>query len=136
VIADEPTKPAINEPNVPAVIAQEDKPAPAPAAPAPAAPAPAAPAPAAPAPAAPAPAAPAPAAPAPVSSNGSSHKRKASDLDQHHEATDTLYIRNFVRPFTLPQAKEMLQSNGGTLTEFWMDSIRTHCFATVRFLFP
>ena len=111
MIADEPTKPAINEPNVPAVIAQEDKPAPAPAAPA-------------------------PAAPAPVSSNGSSHKRKASDLDQHHEATDTLYIRNFVRPFTLPQAKEMLQSNGGTLTEFWMDSIRTHCFATVRFLFP
>lgn len=40
-----------------------------------------------------------------------------------------LLIKNFVRPFTVQQAKDFLGQNG-TLKTFWMDTIRTHCFAT------
>jgi len=43
--------------------------------------------------------------------------------------SSVLLIKNFVRPFTVQQAKDLLSQNG-TIKNFWMDSIRTHCFAT------
>jgi len=43
--------------------------------------------------------------------------------------SNVLLIKNFVRPFTVQQAKDLLSQNG-TIKNFWMDSIRTHCFAT------
>ncbi|CAM9697053.1 unnamed protein product, partial [Discosporangium mesarthrocarpum] len=45
----------------------------------------------------------------------------------------TVRIDNFVRPFTQAQAKKLLESKGGAqLVEggFWMDSIKTHCYAS------
>jgi len=44
-------------------------------------------------------------------------------------AGNTLVIRQFVRPFQMKQLRELLEETG-TVTEFWMDAIRTHCFVS------
>ena len=44
-------------------------------------------------------------------------------------ASSTLYVRHFVRPFTLAAAKALF-SDHGEVTWFWMDAIKTHCFVT------
>lgn len=45
--------------------------------------------------------------------------------------SNILHVRNFVRPFTIPSAKAMLEeAGGGPLTNFWMDTIRSNCYAT------
>lgn len=42
-----------------------------------------------------------------------------------------VHIRNLVRPFTLPQLKELLRRTGPILEdEFWIDKIKSHCFVT------
>ncbi|KAL8160416.1 hypothetical protein V2J09_001953 [Rumex salicifolius] len=43
--------------------------------------------------------------------------------------SDSLRIDNFVRPFTLKAVQEFLGKTG-TVTSFWMDHIKTHCFVT------
>ncbi|XP_038997458.1 apoptotic chromatin condensation inducer in the nucleus-like isoform X1 [Hibiscus syriacus] len=43
--------------------------------------------------------------------------------------TTSLRIDNFVRPFTLKAVQEFLGITG-TVTSFWMDHIKTHCYAT------
>eukprot|EP01103_Thecamoeba_quadrilineata_P017760 TRINITY_DN644_c0_g2_i1.p1 TRINITY_DN644_c0_g2~~TRINITY_DN644_c0_g2_i1.p1 ORF type:complete len:480 (-),score=206.69 TRINITY_DN644_c0_g2_i1:126-1565(-) len=45
--------------------------------------------------------------------------------------TDTLLIKNFVRPFRIEQVKELLGQTGSILN-FWMDDIRTHCYVTYQ----
>jgi len=47
------------------------------------------------------------------------------------EVTDTLFIKNFIRPFTLAKVKELLATHG-EFVSFWMDAIRTHCFVTYK----
>ena len=49
-------------------------------------------------------------------------------------ASNIIHIRNLVRPFTANQLKELLRRTG-TLkeSEFWMDKIKSHCFAMVIF---
>ncbi|KAJ3184785.1 hypothetical protein HDU85_001463 [Gaertneriomyces sp. JEL0708] len=48
----------------------------------------------------------------------------------HGQADEaTLVIRNFVRPLTLPQVRELL-AQYGTVEKFWMDRIKTHCYVT------
>ncbi|CAM9431774.1 unnamed protein product, partial [Scytosiphon promiscuus] len=45
----------------------------------------------------------------------------------------TIRVDNFVRPFTAPQAKKLLEDSAGAPVlegGFWMDSIKTHCYAT------
>jgi apoptotic chromatin condensation inducer in the nucleus len=46
-----------------------------------------------------------------------------------------VHIINLVRPFTLGQLKQLL-SRSGTLTDdgFWINSIKSHCYATVSVL--
>ncbi|KAG0467530.1 hypothetical protein HPP92_018493 [Vanilla planifolia] len=44
-------------------------------------------------------------------------------------ATTSLRIDNFVRPFTLKAVQELLAKTG-TLCDFWMDHIKTHCYVT------
>lgn len=50
--------------------------------------------------------------------------------------SNVLLITNLVRPFTLPQLKEMLQRTGN-LQDIWVDKIKSRCIAKVcisRFL--
>lgn len=47
----------------------------------------------------------------------------------------TVRVDGFIRPFRLPAAKELLESKGGEkLGEdcFWMNNIKTHCYATFQ----
>ncbi|XP_042395057.1 uncharacterized protein LOC121985578 [Zingiber officinale] len=44
-------------------------------------------------------------------------------------ATTSLRIDRFVRPFTLKAVQELLAKTG-TLSSFWMDHIKTHCYVT------
>ncbi|KAM7262298.1 hypothetical protein ACFE04_021375 [Oxalis oulophora] len=44
-------------------------------------------------------------------------------------ATNCLRIDRFQRPFTLKAVQEMLGKTG-TVTSFWMDQIKTHCYVT------
>ncbi|TVU37787.1 hypothetical protein EJB05_11122 [Eragrostis curvula] len=44
-------------------------------------------------------------------------------------ATTSLRIDRFVRPFTLKAAQEFLGKTG-SISSFWMDHIKTHCFVT------
>ena len=41
-----------------------------------------------------------------------------------------LHISNFVRPFTLVQAKALIEDIN-TVDYFWMDSIKSQCFVSV-----
>ncbi|CAI9763457.1 unnamed protein product [Fraxinus pennsylvanica] len=43
--------------------------------------------------------------------------------------TTALRIDNFLRPFTLKAVKELLGKRG-TITNFWMDHIKTHCYVS------
>ncbi|GMI86615.1 hypothetical protein HRI_002330700 [Hibiscus trionum] len=43
--------------------------------------------------------------------------------------TTSLRIDNFLRPFTLKAVQELLGKTG-TVTSFWMDHIKTHCYVT------
>ncbi|KAH7652705.1 apoptotic chromatin condensation inducer in the nucleus protein [Dioscorea alata] len=44
-------------------------------------------------------------------------------------ATNSLRIDRFLRPFTLTAVKELLGKTG-TVCNFWMDQIKTHCYVT------
>ncbi|OMP02499.1 hypothetical protein COLO4_11045 [Corchorus olitorius] len=44
-------------------------------------------------------------------------------------ATTSLRIDRFLRPFTLKAVQELLGKTG-TVTSFWMDHIKTHCYVT------
>ncbi|KAI4371247.1 hypothetical protein MLD38_019508 [Melastoma candidum] len=46
-----------------------------------------------------------------------------------HPATNSLRIDQFLRPFTLKAVQELLGKTG-TVTSFWMDNIKTHCYVT------
>lgn len=43
--------------------------------------------------------------------------------------TNSLRIDRFLRPFTLKAVRELLAKTG-TVTSFWMDHIKTHCYVT------
>lgn len=46
-----------------------------------------------------------------------------------HKQSNILYITNLVRPFTLPQLKNLLQRTGRIVeTGFWIDRIKSKCF--------
>lgn len=45
-------------------------------------------------------------------------------------ATNSLRIDRFLRPFTLKAVQELLGKTG-TVTSFWMDNIKTHCYVSV-----
>lgn len=49
--------------------------------------------------------------------------------------TATIRVDGFVRPFNVKEAQKMIEvAGGGTLIEngFWMDHIKTHCYATFK----
>jgi hypothetical protein len=62
------------------------------------------------------------------------HKSECSVPPSAHPPTDTIVVNNFVRPLTLPAVKALLSAHG-VVREFWMDSIKTHCYVTVRATF-
>jgi len=47
-----------------------------------------------------------------------------------HPPSELILITNLVRPFTLPQLKELLQRTGN-LEELWVDKIKSKCIAKV-----
>ena len=47
--------------------------------------------------------------------------------------TNSLRIDRFLRPFTLKAVQELLGKTG-SVTSFWMDHIKTHCYVMVRHL--
>lgn len=67
---------------------------------------------------------------------GSNSSSGANDPPKEREvppsakpATDSLRIDRFLRPFTLKAVQELLAKTG-TVTSFWMDHIKTHCFVS------
>ena len=45
--------------------------------------------------------------------------------------SESLYIGSLVRPFTIPQLREMLNEYGEFVSSsFWIDAIKTHCYLT------
>ncbi|KNA06981.1 hypothetical protein SOVF_175250 [Spinacia oleracea] len=68
--------------------------------------------------------------------SGSKSIRGAADTPKEREvppsskpATNSLRIDRFLRPFTLKAVQELLAKTG-TVTSFWMDHIKTHCYVT------
>jgi hypothetical protein len=47
-----------------------------------------------------------------------------------HPVTNCLFVRNFVRPFTVPSVEELLNKQGKVL-QYAMDSVRSKCYAVV-----
>ncbi|KAI9594654.1 hypothetical protein BDF19DRAFT_444421 [Syncephalis fuscata] len=45
------------------------------------------------------------------------------------QGRNSLCVWNFVRPFTLPQAKELFERHG-EIKQFWMDKLRSRCYVT------
>eukprot|EP00118_Oscarella_pearsei_P017673 m.177173 g.177173 ORF g.177173 m.177173 type:complete len:551 (+) comp39157_c0_seq5:163-1815(+) len=43
--------------------------------------------------------------------------------------SNIVHVTNLVRPFTVPQIKELL-SNKAAIKDFWMDRIKSHCYVT------
>ncbi|KAH9295254.1 hypothetical protein KI387_038842, partial [Taxus chinensis] len=60
--------------------------------------------------------------------NGDSQKERIVPPSQK-PPTNSLRIDKFLRPFTLKAVRELL-ANTGTVTSFWMDHIKTHCYVT------
>lgn len=58
--------------------------------------------------------------------------KSRSPSPARNPVTNIVHLRNLVRPFTLLQLKDLLRRTG-TLTDdkFWIDSIKSHCYATV-----
>ncbi|KAK9323197.1 hypothetical protein V1517DRAFT_320971 [Lipomyces orientalis] len=49
---------------------------------------------------------------------------------EKYRPTKSVYIQNFSRPLNIPSLKSHLESlAGSSLVKFWIDSIRTHCYA-------
>lgn len=53
-------------------------------------------------------------------------KRAKVDLD-----SSALYVKGFVRPLIIRAVNELF-GKYGTVKRFWMDSIKTHCYVTVK----
>ncbi|GJN31646.1 hypothetical protein PR202_gn00059 [Eleusine coracana subsp. coracana] len=60
--------------------------------------------------------------------SGGSPKERIVPLSQK-TATTSLRIDRFVRPFTLKAVQELLGKTG-SVQNFWMDNIKTHCYVT------
>ena len=60
--------------------------------------------------------------------------RRRSPSPARNFVSSIVHVCDLVRPYTLGQLKALL-SRTGTLVEggFWIDKIKSHCFATVSF---
>lgn len=47
-----------------------------------------------------------------------------------HPVTSFLFVRNFVRPFTIPAVEELLNKHG-KVVQYAMDSVRSKCYVIV-----
>ncbi|KAK9240426.1 hypothetical protein V1525DRAFT_394939 [Lipomyces kononenkoae] len=64
-------------------------------------------------------------------------EEKTVEVEQHpnvpsakYRHTNAVYMQNFSRPLNIPSLKAHLESLAGSrLSKFWIDSIRTHCYA-------
>lgn len=53
-----------------------------------------------------------------------------------HVPTAILIVSNLVRPFTIPQLKELLARTGTIIDEsFWIDKIKSKCLVEVSKMF-
>ena len=59
--------------------------------------------------------------------------RGRSPSPPRHAPTPIVHVMNLVRPYTLPQLKELLGHTGTLVPDgFWIDSVKSHCFVIVR----
>ncbi|XP_068642673.1 uncharacterized protein [Aristolochia californica] len=63
------------------------------------------------------------------STNGRDTPKERIVPPSQKPTTNFLRIDHFLRPFTLKGVQELLAKTG-TVTDFWMDHIKTHCFVT------
>ncbi|KND04192.1 hypothetical protein, variant [Spizellomyces punctatus DAOM BR117] len=61
--------------------------------------------------------------------SGTTENDESSTEKESLQPSSTLVIRNFIRPLTVQQVKELLASYG-KVENFWMDKIKTHCYVT------
>lgn len=68
-----------------------------------------------------------------VSVLSSNERLQKSPSPPRHKPSNILYIVNLVRPFTIPQLRELL-ARTGTITDdgFWIDKIKSKCFVKVN----
>ena len=60
--------------------------------------------------------------------------KSRSPSPARNAVSNIVHVRNLVRPFTVLQLKELLRRNGNLIEDqFWIDSIKSHCYATVSF---
>lgn len=60
---------------------------------------------------------------------------RRSPSPAHNPVSKIIHVRNLVRPFTLGQLKELLKRTGTVVENgFWIDKIKSHCFAKVRMI--
>ncbi|GAB2254042.1 hypothetical protein Droror1_Dr00021851 [Drosera rotundifolia] len=66
-----------------------------------------------------------------LSSSNSGHDtpKERIVLPPARSPTNSLRIDHFLRPFTLKAVQDLLAKTG-TVTSFWMDQIKTHCYVT------
>lgn len=60
-----------------------------------------------------------------------SNVKSRSPSPARNAVSNIVHVRNLVRPFTVLQLKELLGRNGNLIEDqFWIDSIKSHCYAT------
>ncbi|OQV12661.1 putative Apoptotic chromatin condensation inducer in the nucleus [Hypsibius exemplaris] len=67
------------------------------------------------------------------SSQSTAPRDRTSPPASRSPVTRMIYIRNLVRPFSLPMLKELLQKTGTLVDDaehFWIDGIKSQCIAT------
>ena len=58
--------------------------------------------------------------------------RVRSPSNSHNSPSCFLHVTNLVRPFALSQLKDLLSEDGNVVTDgFWINKIKSHCFAVV-----
>ena len=57
---------------------------------------------------------------------------RANRSPARRKESSVIHVMNLVRPFTLPQLKDLLGKYGPLADDaFWMDKIKSHCFVGV-----
>ncbi|EGT32529.1 CBN-ACIN-1 protein [Caenorhabditis brenneri] len=58
--------------------------------------------------------------------------RRASSPSSRHPVSNIVHIRGLTRPFTERQLRGEIEKHGGEITDFWIDKVKSHCFAKLH----
>ncbi|PIC51473.1 hypothetical protein B9Z55_001975 [Caenorhabditis nigoni] len=58
--------------------------------------------------------------------------RRVSSPSSRHPVSNIVHIRGLTRPFTERQLRNEIEKHGGEITDFWIDKVKSHCFAKLK----